>query len=785
MEEPFDLDEGEGISAGFGGGRQHADVSPRAAALAPRPVSGRYEGEMTAPTGGRDLLDLRVDIEERYPNSPVMKRVSGDFFQVNRLNLPGSPPRVWRVYRESWILPSPQLTWGQYSVEIVGVVTFWNGIHPPTKVRVRIPWSSAGVIGPAEVSFSPQGGVPSSYSCAKRSDCFRNLNLEVDVCRSVNPAVGAAPLLPTYDTGTHPNRPADLPRRVLTIEEVYREAGVCVTIRPENTIIDDSAPEFVSWSDAELHHAMEDHFSQNVGQWPKWELWGVLAGQYDDARVGGIMFDAAATFGGPGQAPERQGFAVFRNHSWFNDLPVGAPTNDAEAAALRKYLYTWVHEAGHAFNFLHSWDKNRPDSLSWMNYDWKYDNRNGNGRFWQNFRMRFDDEELLHIRHGNRPSVIMGGDPWASGGHLESPPGAEYLSAPPGAMSHAEGDVPIEFLIRSKEYFETMEPVAIECRLRNLFTDLSLNLDTNLSPEYGGTVFFIRRPNGRIVEYSPVMCKVAQDKIQTLQPLREGDEQGPDRYSENVFLSYGRYGFYFDEPGEYIVRALYQGPGDVLIPSNLLRLRVGTPLTKEEDRLAQDFFSYEVGMSLYLRGSQSPFLAKGMDVLTEIAERDSDQMRGARIAHRVARGVARPFFRTERDAGGTATLRKVYRGAPERALAMTKPALEVYRRDHSRAMNIPYGRLVQLRSDLLSEVGREGEARREFDTLRNDLAARGVNTSVLRALDDEERSRSEETPVLRPSALKGQGAKTTVKKGAAKKGAAKKGAAKKGAAKKR
>jgi hypothetical protein len=120
------------------------------------------------------------------------------------------------------------------------------------------------------------------------------------------------------------------------------------------------------------------------------------------------MFDAAA-FGGAGKAPERQGFAVFRKHQWFTNLPAGAPSNQDEAEAARKFLYTWGHEAGHAFNFLHSWNKNRPDSLSWMNYDWRYDNRNGDDSYWSNFRFRFDDEELIHLRHGDRSSVIMGG----------------------------------------------------------------------------------------------------------------------------------------------------------------------------------------------------------------------------------------------------------------------------------------------------------------------------------------------------------------------------------------
>jgi hypothetical protein len=150
-------------------------------------------------------------------------------------------------------------------------------------------------------------------------------------------------------------------------------------------------------------------------------MWGLMAGLFEDAGVGGVMFDAASQFGGAGKAPERQGFAVFRNHPWFDSLVPGTPQNQAQAQAMRHFLYTWVHEAGHAFNFLHSWNKRRPDSLSWMNYDWRYDSRNGADTFWNRFPFRFDDDELIHLRHGNRAAVIMGGDPWSSGGHLEAP----------------------------------------------------------------------------------------------------------------------------------------------------------------------------------------------------------------------------------------------------------------------------------------------------------------------------------------------------------------------------
>lgn len=677
-------------------------------------VSGRYEGGITTPTAGTHHLDLRVDIDPRHANSPVMNRLSGDFYQVFRIVLPGRRPLTWRVYRESWIVDDPQVTWYRCRAEIIGQVRFWKGVHPATTIQVRITWTTFGPVT-AEVTFVEAGGSTSTYSSTRTSDCFRDLNLEVDVCNSVN----LDPILPVCDTHWHATRPADLPQRTLTIEEAYREAGISVTIRPDSTIIDDSAPEFSTWSVSELHDAMENHFSQYAGSWPKWEMWGLLAGTFDNAGVGGIMFDAAAVYGGSGEPPERQGFAVFRNHAWFNNLVAGTPANQDQAWAMRQFLYTWVHEAGHAFNFLHSWNKARPDSLSWMNYDWRYDARNPNGAnsFWSNFRFRFDDEELIHMRHGDRASVIMGGDPWASGGHLESPP---------EAMAQLEGDTPIDFSVRSQEFFEFMEPVTIELRLRNLLPDIPLDLDTNLHPEYGGVIVYIRRPDGRILEYAPILCKLAVPQIRTLKPAATA-VKGEDRFSEEIFLSYGSYGFYFDEPGDYLVRAVYQGAGEVLIPSNLHRLRIGRPPTKEEDRLAQDFFTYQVGMSLFLNGSRSRFLAKGMDLLENLVDRYKDTFLGAKVATALIKSVARPFFQIDKKQ----VLTKTYAGDPEKALSFSAAAQGVFHKEKVKALNLVYHKLVRDRADCLAELGQPEKAKKEVATLRKNLAARGVNEPVL------------------------------------------------------
>jgi hypothetical protein len=681
-------------------------------------VSGRYLGA-SAGTGPvfplvRSLLDLRVDIDRTYANSAVMNRVSADMFRQMPSIWPNPPSRV---YQESWIIDSPQVTWRPCEVEIRGTVRWWRGIHPPTSARIVIPWTVVSM-GPAVVSLTQSGGTTSTYTCAKQSVFFRDLEMEIDVCASVN----AGTIVPGYDTDSHNVRPPGLPRRTLTIEESYREAGVDVTINPARTVIDDSAPGFVSWSPAELHDVMEVNYSRFAGAWPAWRMWGFLAGLFDNPGVGGIMFDAAAGFGGAGRAPERQGFAVFRAHQWFNNLPAGAPANQNEAWALRHFLYTYVHEAGHAFNFLHSWDKNRPDSLSWMNYDWRYDNRNGANSFWSNFQFRFDDEELIHMRHGDRPSVIMGGDPWASGGHLEAPPA--------GAMSQIDDEAqPIELLVRSKPYFEFMEPVFVELRLRNL-TGQPMDVDARLRPEFGTVALFVRRPDGRIVGYTPIMCELALPEEHVLAPTEVGD--GTDRFSESVFIGYSGHGFLFDAPGEYLVRAVYQGFGDLALPSNTHLIRVGYPAGAAQEALAGDYFTQEVGLNLYLGGSPSPFLASGLETLEQAATAKDFKgtMLAARAAETVGRSAGRSFYRVEYERD-EASLTEYQSPDPTAQLKLTQTALDTYRKAKDPHLNIAYNRLTRERAAALAEIGQTEEAQQELSKAESELKKQGVNDAVL------------------------------------------------------
>ncbi|MDQ3283738.1 MAG: hypothetical protein M3Q69_20240 [Acidobacteriota bacterium] len=712
------------------------------------PISGSYRGFLTAPAGAAQRLDLRIDVDPRIINGVVLNRVSGDIFRVDKINIPGRPPKQAEVYQESWILEVPAVQMTSDAIVITGAIRFWNAVHPKTAARIRIPLQPAGAA--AEVTLLRQSSPPLTFACPPSGIFFRAMRLEVDVCQSVN----VEPTLPTYGTHMLKQRPPSLPDRTLTVDRTYAEAGVEMLLRTDKrSIIDDTADGFQAWTDAELHNAMERNFTEYQGTWPKWEMWGLLAGTYEDDLVGGIMFDYAAAAGGPGKAPERQGFAVFRRHEWFDSL-VANPKTPEQFEAARKFLYTFTHEAGHAFNLLHSWDKNRASALSWMNYDWKYDQQHGEGEFWKNFRFRFDDEELLHIRHGNRPSVIMGGDPWSSGGHAESPPGAEHLRMPPGAMVSVSGEVPLEFIVRSQPYFEFLEPVSIELRVRNT-TRIPISVSSTLHPEFGSVTIYVRRPDGRIVEYMPVSCKLANERSVILSPAGAAD--GSDRHSRSVFVSYGRYGFYFDEPGQYYIRAVYHGPGNALVPSNVERIRIGHPKSEQADRLAQDFFSYESGAALYLGGSHADSLSKGMDTLMNAIDEQNGTFAAAKIAGRIARGVGMPFHDVQYDADAAysdaappATVRRKTEGDVERALVLTEVALESFRDSSSDAVNLHIERAARTRKDLYLRMGDEQRARDEMTQLAADLVQRGVKDKVVSKVANEAEAIGGSVPPARP-----------------------------------
>jgi hypothetical protein len=528
-----------------------------------RPVSGRYRGGTAA-----FQLELRVDVDRVRP----MKRVSGDFYQIS-----GSTT----TYFGSFIVNSPAITvtLSQVVIKGLGSYTFSAGA-PVVQVTIQRRLLSQPQ-APALVQFFTTGGSPgATYTCPFESSYFRAVRIETDRVSDVT-----TPLLSNYNTGS---LPSGGPARNLSVVGAYAEAGIQMFPTSGADVINIIEAGNAKWSNAELHASMEKHFTL----WkdlPQWAVWEVVA-QLHDLGPGlyGIMFDQ--------QGKQRQGCAVFH-------AGIGGTT----AEKLRLQLYTYVHELGHCFNLLHSWQKsfavppatNRPNALSWMNYPWNYPG-GGAAAFWNAFPFQFDNEEVIHLRHAFRNNIIMGGSNFAVGAAL----GREIMSEP------VRDESGLTFSISTHQRnFALGEPVVLQLELGT--TDRrGRRVHTWLHPNYGLVRIAIRKPSGQVAFYEPLIDHLVGERDREMAP--------GDPIQDSAYIGFGKGGLYFDEPGRYQVRAVYPALDGSQVMSPIQDVRVRYPVTAMEEELADLFMGEEQGTLLYLLGSDADSLRRGNAAFDEV-----------------------------------------------------------------------------------------------------------------------------------------------------------------------
>jgi len=535
--------------------------------LAKKAVSGCYAGTL-----GTFQIQLRVDVDRVRP----MKRVSGDFYQT-----------VGRTtsYFGSFTVDSAAVTVTASKIVVRGLARFTFTAGAPV---VQVTISRVNLFQPQAAAtlqfFTLTNSPGASYYCPFSSRHFRSVRIETDQVSDV----GSAPFA-SYNTATLPSGGNP---RVLSVVSAFAEAGVGMSPTAGNNVIDIAgAGANATWSNAELHASMQNHFSQwsDLQQWCVWQL---VARQHDlGTGLYGIMFDQ--------QGKQRQGCAVFH-----------AGIGGATAEQQRLQLYTYVHELGHCFNLLHSWQKSlatppkpdRPDSLSWMNYPWNYP-KGGAAGYWSGFDFRFDDEELIHLRHGFRNDVIMGGKNFAVGSSL----GRDVMADP----IEDESGLLLAISTHQKS-FALGEPVVLELKLKATDTR-GRRAHTWLHPNYGLVKIVISKPGGEVVAYEPMIDHLV-GASQTM--LAMGNE-----IKDSAYIGYGKDGFYFEQPGQYRVRAAYAALDGSQVMSDILTIRVRYPVSADEDKLAELFMGDDQGALLYLQGSDNELLKSGNDAFDEVLDR--------------------------------------------------------------------------------------------------------------------------------------------------------------------
>ena len=556
-------------------GADAPEPAPGAAPIVPvlrkRPVSGRYRGVL-----GPWEVELRIDIDRVRP----MKRVSGDFFRVLGAT---------RSYFGSFIVQAPAITVTPTLVTVEGIGQYTYPTAAP-KLRITIPRVPIVVPpAPATLRFFTLANVPgATYLCRFESPYFRTVQIETDRVSDVTSAVFSA-----YNTGS---LPSPLPHRSVSVAQAFVEAGIQIQISPASNVIDITNAGNGVWSNAELHASMVQHFSLHQEE-PQFRVWEVVAQNHDLHFQGvgllGIMFDQ---FG-----RQRQGCAVFHR------LMAG---NTPEI--LRRQLYTYVHELGHCFNLLHSWQKSlaqppgidRPNAVSWMNYPQFFPG--GEAAFWSAFPFQFDNEEVVHIRHAFRNHVIMGGSNFAVNSALED---TERFNRP------VEDHSGLELQLSAPRSFVLGEPVAIELKLAAL-DSRGRAVTPYLHPNMGVVDVAIQRPGGQIVAYRPMIEHCVEPKIVQLEPSSV--------ISETAYIGYGKDGLYFDAPGLYKIRAMYTGPDGSQIVSDPIELRVRGAVTAAEAEISDLMLGEEQGTLFYLAGSDSPALKNGNAALDQVLDKFPD-----------------------------------------------------------------------------------------------------------------------------------------------------------------
>lgn len=536
--------------------------------VAKRPVSGRYKG-----TSGAFQIELRVDTDRTRP----MKRLSGDFYQTT-----GGTTK----YYGSFIVNSPiiTLTATEAIIKGLGIFTFAAGA-PVVQVKI----ARRTILqpqAPATLHFlTSGGGAGASYACAFQSVYFRTVKIETDRVSNV-----ATPVFGSYNTGSLPSGGA---ARNLSVVKAFSEAGIeMVPTAGNNTINVTEAGAGAKWSNAELHASMQKHFTlwKNTEQWAVWQL---VAQLHDNGSgLYGIMFDQAGK--------QRQGCAVFH-------AGIGGTTNDK----LRLQLYTYVHELGHCFNLLHSWQKslatppkpNRPDSLSFMNYPWGYPD--GADMFWKKFAFQFDNEEVVHLRHAFRSDIVMGGKNFAVGSSLDNSVMDDPIKDESGLTLNISTHL---------ESFALGEPVVLQFELGTINPN-GKEVHTWLHPNCGLVKVAIIKPNGMSALYEPLIEHLVGEREAVIYPN--------DALKESAYIGFGKDGLYFDQPGRYQIRASYTAIDGSEVMSNVVNVRVRYPVTAVDDELADLFMGEEQGTLFYLLGSDNEFLKNGSAALDKVLEKHS------------------------------------------------------------------------------------------------------------------------------------------------------------------
>jgi hypothetical protein len=556
-----------------------------AQASPPRQVSGRYFADL-----GPYSLELRIDID----GPRRLEMVSGDLF---------STPQT---YEGSFVIRAPTITSSPTEIQITGNAdTSFTPAPQPVKVTIaRVPKSQPRAV--ARVEFpGGTGATAQIYLAEFKSRAFRSIRLEVDRVSDLEEDV-----FKSYYSGL---RESAGKKRRLTVQSAFAEAGVeVISSDPVGFVDIGAAGTDSAWRDAELHAAMEANF-QLMANSPGNAVWLLEALLHEQgSSVYGVMIDEVRK--------SRLGCAVF-----YQGIKGQIPERR------RRQLHTYIHELGHCFNLLHSWEKdlavppgiNRLDALSWMNYPDRYPG--GEDFFWKLFPFAFEADELAHIRHGFREDVLFGGNPL--GGGIMSEVNPEVFDERINISSpsfRVEGAHPT---------YALGEPVYILLGFHQ-HAGGTTKIHAHFHPSGPFTRIMVEKPDRTVVAFQPYVEHLFHGATRQI---------GFKSIVDSAYIAYGKIGHFFDAPGGYRVRAVHRPPDGELMFSSIATLAVAKPETPEERDIAKLMLNDDQGILLSLNGSDAESLRASNNTFLELLTKYPENGVGDYIRFAMGMNACQPF----------------------------------------------------------------------------------------------------------------------------------------------
>jgi len=678
------------------------------------PVSGRYRHvnpPIIAPTPFPAATPL-------VPTLPTLTtwtvRVDVDrFFPQKRISIEAS--RLFPRKREHVIAEvSSDKCLGIFKRHVEANIVYREGdtgLIPDGKVVFDARRTQGGLTyGAYQLSIVQADSTVRKFDLTFLSPQFDDVEFEVDH------VANASPVVTGYDTGSHPNKPASLPAETITLDTTFRRAGFNVSMSPNSSTIPlADAGANGTWSDAEMHNAMVTYWSRFADK-PQWAMWVLFAARHDQGRsLGGIMFDDI----GPNH---RQGTAIFTD-SFIVDVPAGDP--NPQAWINRMVYWTAVHEMGHAFNLAHAWQKdlgspwiplaNEENLRSFMNYPFRAPWNPQT--FFSGFEFRFSDSELVFMRHAPRRFVQMGNENWFDNHGFEAP------------LDHPANRFTLKLRPnRDVNTFDFLEPVKLELKLTNK-SDTAVTVDADCIADGDHIALLVRRDGGITKRWRPFATHCEKPEMKSL-------GSGESLYASH-FAGASTQGWLIDESGFYTVQAAAQVDGETVV-SNPLRIYVGAPASKTEDKLAPDYFTEDVARVLAFYGA--PELQKANDVLRQVVAEVPANPAATQAA--VALGdPAKDRFKVL-DAGATSADLQIRSLAPQVGEAMASEGTALVNKADEAAEtmgHIDYRKKSEGLATALADAGEKEAAVKVQKTMVETLAKRGVLPTVVaaskRALD--------------------------------------------------